>query len=315
LRYAGIARVIVKTATFKEGRTIWRFETERADDVVPQNRLWIDGYFRAISPKNEAAWLSMTLAPFVHSHLVLPGPVPTALRERLETVFGFSILADESATSDRPDDGKFSATMIRDEVDVIFSRQLRSGSQMTVWVGSDPRGVRFDTMEPRIVSNGGQLRRGYRMLDGIGELGVLWMLCPTVSVSCLVSFLCRDEIGGINPEDLVGLAAQFGIELHLPFAGVEAAALGRVMTDFGIPPVTTFRCLWDRYKTNAAVMTKIYRDLHPRLATSGISDASVRICDAMAKVLKTLPDADGISNDIPDRSYFLYGRNIATLQA
>lgn len=295
--------MIAKTAMWEGDRTIWRLDREADDEPVPQELLWIGGRLRVISPEIEAAWLCLSLAPFIHTRLLVPGPVTASLRGHLEAIFGIAILAGDSSSAVQRNADPFSATMIRDALDMVVSSLLRSPPQLALAVNSTGRAVCSAATEPQIATNAGRLRRSRHPLDALGELASIWMLCPTLSIGRLVSFLCQDEMTGIDPDRLIRVAGQLGIELHLPFADVSAGALGRIMIDLGMPPITVFRYLWHRYRTNAAIMANIYRDLQPRLADCGILDDSIRACEAIASRVNIAPISDTRSAE--RRAYFL----------
>ncbi|GEP61432.1 hypothetical protein [Reyranella soli] len=285
--------MIVARASFEDGRTVWRFEVEAGDDSPSQPKLWIAGFLREIPGDIEALWLTLVLGPFAAERIVVPGAAPRRLCDRLETVFNIAVVTAGGLDSVKRDvDRRHRATLIRDPLDLAVAELLRERDHFAVEVSADS-GLRASTMTTfGVACNAGVLRRSQRPLDRVGELGVLWLVAPMLALDRNTAFLCRDELGDIAPEVLRDLAGEVGISLRLPFAEANVALLPQVLLKLGLPPIVSFRGLWDRYRMYPELMSAIFSQMEPSLQNHIPDDPLVKLCQAMIQ----LTEFDRVSN-------------------
>jgi hypothetical protein len=303
--------MIVEPAIFEAGRTIWKFASEPNDRPVPRRELWIGGSLHRRSADIEALWLALSLGPFVGNRLVLPCAAARLVYETLQSTIGASVVpTTDCLRAERdPLDREFSADLIRDPVDRYLSSLARQPAQFSIEVHSDPGHFGYGSSAFHIPQNAGTLRRYIWPLDCGGELAALWMLCPMLFLRRLTAFLCAEELVGISAMKLARLAEATGTVLCLPFAGVSARALGRVLMDLGLPAIACFRGLWNRFRMFPGIMGEIYRDLEPFLDVAE-ADPVARISRYMAEAYKDRETEPSAAAGF-DEAFFTLGKRAA----
>jgi hypothetical protein len=274
--------MIVAPASFEGSRTVWNFEAEPGDRVVPQSALWIDGFIRQRSGGIETLWLALALGPYADKRIIVPGTATRPLCDRLEALLGIAVVAANGPV-DRDISGRtYGATLIRDPLDVSIAGLLREPDHFAFGVAADTGQIGSASTASHIGCNAGVLRRSRQPLDRVGELVALWMLGPMLSLQRVTGFLCREELGGVSLDALMELAAEVGITLRLPFAGMSVPRLAHALMELALPPAACFRGLWDRYRMFPELMGPIFRGMRPRLGKDDPDNPILRICEYMA---------------------------------
>lgn len=271
--------MIVQPAIVEGDRTRWQVIAEPEDAEVPRSELWIEGALHPASPGIEAIWLTLALAPFARRRLVVPGAVSARLCSKLEALIGVSVVGAGFAPDNAAVTGSFSATMIGDPLDIFLGTLARTPTTFSIGSGVEVSGLEPRRSDLRVVSNGPTLRRCHWPLDRIGELAALMMIAPSLSICSITAFLCREECGGLAPDDLVHVAGELGMTLEMPLAQTGVHQLGKISRMLAIPAVSAFGSCWTRYRMFPKIIGRIYRDLRVGLDASGFDSAERRIAE------------------------------------
>jgi len=293
--------MIVASASFENGRTVWRFERESGDEFVPQSALWIDGQLHRISSEIETVWLALVLGPFAGKRIVVPGAATAELCGRLATMLGVAIEAAGEPLGQDDGDRLYRATLIRDPLDLSVAGMTRVPPHFAIGITSDAGQFGYTSTTSGFASNAGMLRRYRWPLDRVGELATLWMLGPTLSLRCTSGYLWREELGDLALDALVALAAALGVNLRLPFAQLGAPGVVHVLLGLGMPPVACFHGLWHRYRMFPELMGSVFEQMSPFLGSEYLHDPVSRISAYMARSVdhKIAKDVDeGVEVDV-----------------
>lgn len=273
--------MIVRSASFESGRTVWRFDGEAGDRDLPRDSLWVNGLLRTIPAPLEAVWLAAVIGPFAR-RLVLPLSVDETLGKALGALFGATIVGAADSTGGKRHSGVYGATLVRDSLDEHLAARSAISSTFAVSVEHDPDGPHPAPGGFRVVTNGGTFRRHLEPLDRVGELAALAVAAPILGIQDMTAFVCREELSGVDTRLLTDAMSVAGLRLELPLGAVSVKELGTLARQHPSPG-TAFAALYARYRMFPAILADVFEGLKDHLASSGGKTIAVKVADYIAR--------------------------------